>query len=252
MNDIDIKTIWTNAAIETEIENFRYVVNTVFGPFCSKEHFKAKYLDNIYGPSVLFIAYIEHQPVGACSLWRNDLDGEEAYLAADACVLPSYRGQGIYSAMLMARSDVAAQRNHALIYTFPNTNSYPRLVKKKWNVRLLRKVLFIPGLSSSKKIGRIEKQYAEWWLKQCQGICHLKLFSHYYLIKTVSQKGFARVLGTIDQEVAVQFPKPTNTIWLLYGESEKVTFYNKRWSVTPIAFINGDGSRIPFWKMDSL
>lgn len=252
MNKIVIKTIWTNNITTAEEEDFRYVVNTVFGPFCTNDHFKKKYIDNIYGPSVLIVLYINYEPIAACSLWRNDLEGKEAYLAADACVLPAYRGKGMYSIMLKVRSDIAAQRNNPLLYTFPNTNSFPRLVNKKWKVRLLRKEFFFPGISSHKKIGNIDKQYANWWLKQCEGICHLKRFGCHYLIKTVSIKGIARILGYIDEETAIQFPKPKFVIWMLYCESEKDTFYNKHWATTPVAFINGDGTNIPFWKMDSL
>ena len=252
MNNIDIKTIWTNNITNTEKEDFCYVVNIVFGGFCTDEHFKLKYIDNIYGPSVLIIVYIDHKPIGACSLWRNDLEEKEAYLAAEACVLPIYRGKGIYSAMLKVRNDIAAQRNNPLLYSFPNTNSFPRLLKKKWHVKLSRKVFYFPGLSSSQRICNIDKEYAKWWLIKCEGIYHIKRFGHHYLIKTVSAKGVGRVLGYIDEETALLFPKPKYFLWILYCESEKITFYNKHWTATPVVFINGDGSRIPFWKMDSL
>jgi GNAT superfamily N-acetyltransferase len=252
MADIIIRSFWTNDITKETIEDFRYVVNSVFGPFCTKEHFQLKYINNIYGSSVLILAYSNDMPVGACSLWRNDLEGEEAYLAADACVLPEYQGKGIYSAMLKARTDIAAQRNHPLIYTFPNTNSFPRLIKKKWQVRILRKKIFFPGISNKNDIGIVDKQYALWWLKQCEGICHIKIFGKYYLVKTINKKGVGRILGLVDKETAMNFPKSKSPLWVLYCESEKVTFYNKRLTTTPITYINGNGTHIPFWKMDSL
>jgi len=252
MNSIDIKTTWTDNISNAEREDFCFVVNTVFGPFCTNDYFKLKYIDNIYGPSALIIVYINQEPIGACSLWRNDIEGKEAYLAADACVLPAYRGIGIYSTMLKKRNEIAAQRSLPLLYTFPNKNSFPRLVKKGWKVRLSRKVFFIPSLSSAKQIGCIDKQYAKWWLIHCENIFHMTWYGHHYLIKAVSAKGIARVLGCIDKETANLFPEPKHFFWILYCESEKVTFYNKRWSATPIAFVNGDNTPIPFWKMDSL
>ncbi len=252
MANLYIKTIWSDKASIKEIEDFCFVVNTVFDSFCTSEYFNRKYIDNIYGPSALFIAYVDDKAVGACSLWRNDLEGQEAYLAAEASVLTDYRGIGIYSAMLRARTDFATKRNTPLIYTFPNENSFPRLLKKNWQARLLRKVFFYPGLCSDENVSFIEPKYALWWLRRSKDIFHILRFGQYYLVKTVRVKGVARILGRIDKVTALQFPVPDCCLWIFYRESEKTTFYNRRWAYTPIAYINGDGSHIPFWKMDSL
>jgi len=252
MTDLYIKTIWSDKASVKDIDDFCSVVNIVFDSFCTNEYFKRKYVENIYGPSALFLAYINDKVVGACSLWRNDLEGQEAYLAAEASVLPSYRGIGVYSAMLNARCEFAAKRNNALLYTFPNENSFPRLLKKNWRAKLLRKVFFYPGLCSEKKISFIDPKYALWWLRRSNDIFHILRFGQYYLVKTIRIKGVARILGRVDKTTALQFPIPNCHIWIFYCESEKTTFYNRRWAYTPVAYINGDGSHIPFWKMDSL
>ena len=40
MNSIDIKTTWTDNISNAEREDFCFVVNTVFGPFCTNDYFK--------------------------------------------------------------------------------------------------------------------------------------------------------------------------------------------------------------------
>lgn len=251
-NKLEIRFAWSDNISSEQIDDFRSVVNTVFGDFCTESYFKTKYLDNIYGASAIIVAYWEGIPVGACALWRNDLDGKEAYYAADASVIADYRNKGVYGAMLKVRAEIASQRGNALLYTFPNTNSFPRLKKKGWHVKLVRKVFFYPGISSKKKIAKVEKGFAEWWIKRCEGICHIKCFGKYYLVKTVATKGVGRVLGYVDKETAEQFPRPAGVLWVLYCDSEKKTLYNRFWKAIPVVYSNASDAHIPFWKMDSL
>ena len=91
---MQIKRIWSDKATPEEILDFRSVANRTFGSdYVTEDYFKAKFLDNIYGPSLLFLAYCDGQAVGARACWRNDLDGKEAYQSADSSVLPSFQGK---------------------------------------------------------------------------------------------------------------------------------------------------------------
>ena len=252
MNDLEIKTIWSDKITQKETDDFRKVVNSVFGEFCSEKYFKAKYIDNIYGPSLLIIVYLDGQPVGTQCLWRNDIDGKKAYHSADTSVIKTCKVNGIFVAMLKIMIDFIEQEPDTLFYTFPNGNSFPSFKRMKWHVRLSRKVFFFPGFSSKRKLDIIDKEYALWWLKQCDNIFRIKRFGRYYLIKGVKSKAIGRVLGYVDKETALHFPLCKNAPWLFYYDSEKTTFYNKKWNATPIVYYHSDNAHIPFWKMDAL
>ena len=252
MDAIDIRTVWTDTITRDETEAFCRVVNAVFGNFCTEEYFTQKYLHNIYGPSAIILAYQDGQPVGACSLWRNDIGGREAYQAADASVLADHRKQGVYTAMLQARHRIAEQRGHVLLYTYPNPFSFPLLTKAGWQHHTLRKALFLPGITPSAKVPAIDSAYAAWWLRHRQDICRITRLGHHYLVKTLPLKGVARVLGTIDEDAARQFPTAPGPLFLLYRESRAATLLNRRLAAIPVAYRNADDPQIPFWKMDSI
>ena len=251
MNDIEIKSIWSDKITKNESEDFRRVVNTVFGDFCSEQYFNAKYIDNIYGPSLIIIAYQDGEPIGTHCLWRNDIDGKKAFHSADSCVIKSDKTNGLFGAMLKIMIDFMEQQPNTLFYTFPNANSFPAFKRMKWHVRLSRKILFFPGLSPKDKLGTIDKEYALWWLKQCTGIFYIKLFNRYYLIKTLKSKAYARVLGYVDKDTAQFFPQ-SKRLWILYCDGEKTTFYNKRWAATTVVYQHSNNLHVPFWKMDAL
>jgi hypothetical protein len=252
MGDISIKTIWSDKATNSEINDFRDVVNTVFGYFCTEDYFKRKYLDNIYGPSLLIIVYENDKPVGANGLWRNDIDGKKAYHSVDTSVKQSDNKVIVFAIILKSMLEFLSEQKDSFLYAFPNSNSFSGFKKMKWNVKIYRKVFFIPGLSSETMLHNVESKYALWWLKGVKGICHIKRMGRYYLIKTVQAKGIARVLGRVDKQTAILFPKPQSFIFILYCESEKQTFYNKKWPGIPLVDTNDGNTFIPFYKMDSI
>ena len=252
MSDISIKTIWSDKATNSEINDFRDVVNTVFGYFCTEEYFKRKYLDNIYGPSLLIIIYENDKPVGANALWRNDIDGKKAYYSAETSVKHSENKVIIFVVILKTMQEFLSEQKDVFLYTFPNRNSFPGFKRMKWHVKMYRKCFFFPGLSAETMLHTIENEYALWWLKGAKGICRIKRMGCYYLIKTVQAKGIARVLGRVDKQTALLFPKPPSFIIILYCESQKQTFYNKKWPSIPLVDTNDGNTFIPFYKMDSI
>ncbi len=252
MGELTIKTLWTDRITKQEIDDFCDVVNTVFGHFCTEDYFKCKYLDNVYGPSLLILVYEDDKPIGANSLWRNDINGKKAFYSAETSVKQSDHSVTVFAVMLKTIIEFAMQQKDVLLYTFPNSNSFPGFKKMKWQVKQIRKVFFFSGLSSKNMLPHIDHQYAAWWMRGLKDIYQIKRLGQYYLIKKVPAKGVARVLGSCDEQTASLFSRPKECIVLLYCASEKKTFYNKRWPSIPLVFTNGEVSQIPFYKMDSL
>lgn len=250
MDNFITKTVWTNEASTKDIEDFRYVVNTVFGPFCTEEYFRVKYIDNIYGPSLLIIVYVDDKPVGANSLWRNDINGERAYYSAETSVIKGDNTAFVFVTMLKKLLEFCKQEN-VLLYTFPNSNSFPGFKKMRWHVKMYYKKWFLPGISSRKNLYSVEPQYAQWWMKFRKGIFRMKILGHYYLIK-VKKEGVACVLGYADKQTALLFPKYEKMIWFFYRESETPSFYSKRLGAIPMVYTHADEVRIPFMKRDAL
>ena len=258
MSNIVIRTVWTNEIAPEEINDFRQVVNAVFGDFCTEEFFKAKYLDNIYGPSLLFLAYADGRPVAAEALWRNDLDGKEAYQSAETCVLRDCPVKGLFGAMLRHKAAFAAAKKGAPLYCFPNNESLPGFLRMGWRPKPFFKKIFIPGVSSEKKLPPIDAKYAQWWLIRRPGICRVKRLGRYYLVGDNPQ-GFSRVLGRVDRETALKFPKSQRFLWRFYVDSDKPSFYNRSFrnfdlKATPrMTYYNcEEDPNVPIWRMDSI
>lgn len=251
MENFVIKTVWTNEASTKEIEDFRYVVNNVFGCFCTEEYFREKYINNIYGPSILIIVYVNDNPVGANSLWRNDINGIKAYYSAETSVIKGENTTFVFVIMLKKMLEFCKQEK-VVLYAFPNSNSFPGFKKMRWHVKMSYKKMFFPGISSNKELYDVDPQYAQWWIKLRKDIFYMNVWGHYYLIKLISRKGVARVLGYTDKQTALIFPKYKKTIWVLYRESETPAFYSKWLGAIPIVYNNVDEISIPFMKLDSL
>jgi len=93
-NNLTFDCRWTTEVEQKFLKDWQYVTNTVFGHF-TDEIIHRKYFDNIYGSSIMIVAYKDGEPVGADALWRNDIDSKEAYQSCDTCVLESARGKGV-------------------------------------------------------------------------------------------------------------------------------------------------------------
>lgn len=248
-NEIVIKTIWSDIITPQEKRDFRYVENEVFGDFCTEFFFKAKYEDNIYGPSVIVIAYLDGRPVGADALWRNDIGKTKAYQSADTCVLSSCRGKGIFTKMVNAK--VAVVEEDSLIYGFPNTNSFPGFVKMGWKVTRLYKTFFFSNSQFSKEQQlTIDVDYASWWLNALSGIGYVKKGNTYYLIRKHVKKPIGKIIGTTDRSIALTFPE-INGCLLFTWYSKTKSFYNNNKSI-PCIFYKKEDNDVPFWKIDAI
>jgi len=123
----ELKLCWSHDVSEKEINDFIEIMNNVFGYYMNKSLFEKKYLNNIYGSSILVLAYKEDKCVGARAFWRNDIENIKSFQPCDTAVLKEARGEGIFTKMtLKALEEIG---DDVLIYNFPNDNSIPGYLK---------------------------------------------------------------------------------------------------------------------------
>lgn len=249
---LQIKQIWSDQATQEEILDFRSVANRTFGcDYVTEDYFKAKFIDNIYGPSPLFLAYWDGQVVGVRACWRNDLDGKEAYQSADSSVLPSFQGKGVFRAILEKTAEFAAENPQVILYGFPNNNSAPVYKQLGWNIKQLYKKVFYLGFSSRSVIPYINAEYAMWWLKRRRNICRIKRFGVWYLVKQSYKSGRGIILGSVDGEVALCFPKASSFLWRLFCYVESQNSKQNRGMINA-AFYNCSDPNAPWYKLDAI
>ena len=241
-HQIQIKSCWTDILSSDMKTDFIHLANTVFGPFVTESYYKAKFEDNIYGPSLLTIAYVDDCPAGADVMWRNDLKGEKAYQTVDTCVLEQFRGMGLFKKMTCYELDLLGK--DTLVYGFPNVNSYPGYVKMGWQVQLLYKSLCRP-----KEGDEIPDDYADWWMKAQSGITHIQKKGTCYLIRKNSNSHAATLIGRVDAKTAQLFPE-TKGNWLLKRFDKEPSIYNKKKSIPLVC--NQPNKEIPYWKIDAI
>ena len=242
-----VRVIWSDTITPTEIEDFRYVTSRVFGPYCTMDYFRRKYIDNIYGPSLLYIAYLDGQPVGADALWRNDINGERAYYSADTCVIHSCDAQSVFGAITRAKQEFATE-NDAILYAFPNQNSFTGFKGMGWNVKVFYKHLFFP-LPIICKVPHVDEKFAVWWLKFRKSLRSHKLFGRYYLVKRTSKKRVC-ILGSVDKETAMAFPCLEEFYGLFYYYLDKIGYYGKRSQTKRMVSYNPKQVTFDVWKTD--
>lgn len=258
-NSIEIRTIWSDVISPSEIEDFRYVVNTVFDPFCTMEYFHRKYFENIYGPSLIYIAYLDAKPVGAFALWRNDVGGRKAYCQAETCILDSCSVPGLFASIIRLKS-IFATENNAMIFSFPNGNSFPGYKGMGWDITPFYKCplfyrfrYFAIPLLFFRSVPKINKEHALWWLqfRIRKGVCRYKLLGRYYLVKRGSKKRVC-VLGRVDKDTAMAFPKLEQPygVWFFY--TPKAGLFGKRFGYINGISYNTKNVDYEYWETDAV
>ena len=238
---------WSDDLDEKFISDFLLVQNTVFHNGTRAE-FERQFERNIYGWSVLVVVYSDGRPVAARALWRNDVGGREAYQPGSSCVIPEYRGRGIFTEM--TERAIRLLPEESLIYNFPNDNSYSAYMKMGWH--LVRKYKARPYLSYSAFLiehpVRIDGQYAQCWL-MVKKVYHTCIGGHYFMIKPDRRPLCYHILAETERSVAEKFPKRCG---LLFYLSSRPAWYDGRLGVTRLVSINQGDTRIPTWKIDCI
>lgn len=241
---------WSNELDGNFIKNYIHLQDSVFHNAYKKKLFEKKFLKNIYGPSVIVVAYKGDKPVGARTLWRNDIAGRVAYQPGDVCVLEEFRGLGIFTQM--TQKAFAMLERDSLIYTFPNANSFPAHLKM--GNKLLSS--YYPRLFSYKRYKKehtleLDKAYFNWWLSSSDKIKYIKRHGVFYLVLPYGLPLMYMVLGEVEESVALNFKRSSFGVY--FYRSTVKTFYNKR--KRPIHIVckdDDDVKYIPTWKVDSL
>lgn len=248
MENIVYDIRWSDQLDEKYINDFLYVQHEVF--HCgSCEEFKRQFEDNIYGKSIIVVVYLDGNPVAARGLWRNDIEGREAYQPGSTCVLPICRGKGIFKTMTMQA--IARLSPSAIIYNFPNNNSFPGYMKMGWNLlHDYRARLYLSYKDYHEEHPMIaDKDYVDWWLLG-KNLFYVQRGGHYFLVQKDHRPFCWHILAEVDKESALGFPKMK---WgILFYKSTMVTWYNKRLGASHVVFRGRDLKYIPTWKIDAV
>lgn len=240
---------WSSKLDEKFVKDFRFVCSTVFNYDFTIEVFNRKFLKNIYGDSLLVVVYIDGKPCAARALWRNDIDGNEAYQPGDTCVLDLCRGKGIFSEM--TRRAIAKLPKDAIIYNFPNQNSFHGYIKMGWSLLhdYHQKLLISYKSYFDEHPKMMDNKYANWWVKG-RDFMYTKCDGHYFLICKEKRPFCYRVIAEVEKQIALQFPH--RRFGLFFYKSKDITWYNKRFAASHVVTKNPEIGYIPTWKIDAL
>lgn len=247
MNEIIYDCRWSDEVDDKFISDFIKTQNTVFGGNYTKELFNKKYIKNLYGKSVVEVVYLDGEPVAARGLWRNDILNKPSYQPGDTCVTEVCRGKGIFTEMTKKSLELLSAED--VIYNFPNQNSYPGYIKMGWN--LIKEYGLMPFMGAKGYLKehpvKMDKEYADWWLKDNNGFSYFKSGNEYFLVRPL-RKFCYKICACVPKEVALKFNK--KAIGICFYRSEKKTFYNKKIGF-PIRVVSKQNiDYIPLWKMD--
>ena len=241
---------WTNQIDDKFIDDFLYVENMVFGGF-TKEIVKRKVINNPYGQSLVTVAYLNDEPIGADAMMRNDVNGLVAFETIDTCVSEKCRGKRVFSTITKKEIDeIKSKHNDAIIYGFPNGNSFPGYVKMGWNVlRLYPSVFLFPTKFDKENPIIIDFDYARWLSQSDRKFYYFKVFKRYYLVLQ-GRKHF-QMVGRIEPKAALQFEREKCPGLIRYSSTKKRFFNDNGYHGSIITF-GTDQIKIPYWKYDTL
>lgn len=218
--EITIKYYWTDEIDDKTINDFCSLHNTVFKSSFNRYRFIRKYSKNIYGPSIIVLAYIDRTCIGARAFWRNDIVGIKSYQPCDTGVLSSHRGYGVFKKM--TKKALEELESKVIIYNFPNENSYPGYLNMGWNLQDKKKYKFFFRKVDSDKVDKIDNSYMDWILeesdKDFNSSLHYSLIgSRYYLVARKKYNLYV-IIGEISKEKAKQLKKSLFPIHLCYSK----------------------------------
>ena len=239
---IHFEFFWTDQPVPRLKNDFLILANTVFGAYVTEGLYRTKFTDNIYGPSLVTVAYVDGVAAGTDVMWRNDLGPLKAYQTVDTCVLKQFRGKGLFRKLTCFEMEQLG--NDVPVYGFPNENSYPGYIKMGWHVEHLYKSFCL-----TIKNAVLEDGYAAWWLKAQNGISCIRKRDGYYLVRKNTRKPVATLLGRVSETTARLFPETVGPC-LLKAIEAKSSIYNMNFSIPLVC--NRPGMKIPYWKIDAI
>lgn len=241
---------WSSETDEKFIDDFNMVQDKCFQGVHTREMFYRQYIDNPYGESVIAVVYQNGFPVASRGLWRNDIDGREAYQPGRTCVLSICRGKGIFTEM--TRRSVALLPKNALIYNFPNNYSYPGYIKMGWKDVYelhLRLFMSVKGFVQEHPL-IIDENYYNWWLKG-RDFEYIKRQGHYFLVKKIKRYAYL-VVAQIPETIAIQCTKHKGLHILFYESKKTPPFYLRHLQARHVVAKRYESCYIPKWKIDAI
>lgn len=240
---------WSDNLDRKFIQDFREMCSTVFKYDFTEAEFSRKFINNIYGRSVLVVVYIDGKPCAARALWRNDINGQEAYQPGDTCVLEVCRGKGIFPEM--TKRAISMIPEDAIIYNFPNQNSYRGYLKMGWTlIHDYHMNLFTTYHKYNQEHPyAMDDDFAEWWIEG-RNLRHIRRGNHYFIVAKHSRRFCYRIVAEVSGRIAMKFPKQRFGIFFYLGD--KVHWYNKRFASNHVVTKNPEIGYIPTWKIDAV
>ena len=197
----------------------------------------------------MVVVYLDGAPVAARGLWRNDIEGKEAYQPGSTCVLSICRGKGIFKEMTMQA--ISKLSETAYIYNFPNPNSFPGYMKMGWKLLSdYRARLYWSYADYHREHPlRADEDYVNWWLVG-KKLCYVKRGGHYFLVQKDHRPFCWYIFAEVDKKSALKFPKMN--LGILFYKSTKNTWYNKWLGTSHVVCRGCDFKYIPTWKIDAV
>lgn len=249
LGEVKIDVIWTDSISSKAINDFIKVHKQVFSSNYNECRFHRKFTKNIYGPSIIVLAYIENECVGTRAFWRNDINGLKAYQPCDTAVLRDYRRCGIFTKMNYAALDAVVQDE--LIYNFPNDSSLPGYLKMGWTFCSRKRYKLYNPFKDYKEVDKIENDYLNWLLTDSENnfnkyLYYTHISGYYFLIKRRKYNLYV-IIAELEKSQILYFKKAKFTICLHYS----LKGYFGRGLVTITR--NCDGNiDIPLYKVDTI
>lgn len=249
-NQVEYRAVKSDAFDNAFLEDYLIVLNNAFHSNQTNTFFDRKYLENIYGPSILVVAYYNNTPVGADALWRNDIDGHLAYQSADTCVREGYRGLGIFRGLVAHK--LALVEDNAIVYGFPNANSTPGFIKMGWTLIAEYRTCLFNGVKSFEEETPmvIDFDYAKYWFGRKNRYKVMRVSGKDYLVAKRSRLPLYLIIGQLAKEAIPLFERVSSFKVLLY-KAKKIKWYNKQQVPTRVITYNSDVA-VPVWKMDAI
>lgn len=241
---------WSDSIDEEFFEDFLSVEDSVFGGM-TRDIYERKIKCNIYGVSLMTVAYYDGKPIAADLMLRNDIDGTMAYETVDTCVLDEYRGLGIFSTITKNEvQEITMKNGDVLIYGFPNSQSFPGYVKMGWKIQCKYNpapFLCVKKYNAEQPI-LIDKGYASWLSTSGRNYYCYSVRNNYYLL--MKGKKRYQMVGRLDFEAVHLFQKLKRPGIIRFMSTTKRFFNDDRYHGSVVIY--GDYSaKIPFWKFDA-
>lgn len=240
---------WSHEITPEFMADFLFVLNKIWTTETTENQFEIRYKKNIYGKSLLMIAYVDGKPAATQAFWRNDINDRKAYQSGDSAVLEQYRGKGIFKEMVKRGTELLG--DDILIYGFPNNNSTPTFIKLGYDMLCSHVIrLFYNAKRFSRLCPQeIDFNYAQWYLSKSRRIFYVKRHSCYFLVVPTSRRYVYQIISSCDKHTALLFEKGKNCSLLVYAPQSNVISNEKKGNIIVMGY---KGEYIPLWKCDAV